>query len=209
LIDGIACEETTRWRLKGFHFFMNPIDVVGDVDGTASQLEHRKNVRTQGIADHQESFGGDVEVSDQFQVGFSVFFTHHLDVMEVVRDAGSHKFAFLIHEIALGRNNQAIVRRKSLKRRFYSWQELDRMVEHGFADLDDLLDLTGTHLMVADADRSFDQRKGEALDAVAKDRNILDLCFVVFFDDGGWFDPFFADLSEANLCFLKIRLVDP
>lgn len=78
-------ETAFRWS-EFWDTFVNPIDVKGDMEGASADVEDGQNVGFERISDHKERFGLDVEMPDEFEVCFGVFFAHDFDVMEIPGD---------------------------------------------------------------------------------------------------------------------------
>src|SRR3546814_2640841 len=68
----------------------------------AAEREHRRDVRTQRVADHQELRGLDVELLQQACVRRRVFLADDLDAPEQVGHARIAHLGLLVEQVALG-----------------------------------------------------------------------------------------------------------
>ena len=75
---------------------VNPVGVVGDVDGGKTQLGHRQNIRFQRVAHHHEIIWRGSEAGEKAAVSGFVLLAHDFDVVEKVAQARAGNFAFLV-----------------------------------------------------------------------------------------------------------------
>lgn len=79
-------------------------------------------------------------------VGGFVFFADNFDVVKIFGEAGAGNLTFLIKQIAFGDEQQGIFSLQRLQRFRYVWQNFYGMVEHDFAQVNDLLNFGAVYL---------------------------------------------------------------
>ena len=88
--------------------FEVPGEVVRDVDGAAAEGDDGLDVGAEGVADHDEVVDVDIVAGEHAGVGGFVFLSHDLHGVEVVGQAGGGDLGFLVPEVALGDEHEAV-----------------------------------------------------------------------------------------------------
>ncbi len=74
----------------------------------------------------------------------------------------ARELLLLVPKIALGHQDQLVLALQRFQRFGDARQRLDRMLQHGPAEAQDLLDGLGRHRAARELDRGLDHREGEA-----------------------------------------------
>jgi hypothetical protein len=147
-----------------------PEEVVRHMDRAATDLEHRQDVAAHRVADHQEAFGFDPDVTQDPPVRRRVLLEQDLDVLEMVLESRRGDLARLVHEIALGEQQQAMVAADVGEHLRNVGEQLHRLRQHVVPEIDELADDRGRHRGARHRDRALHHRQRERLDAVARRR---------------------------------------
>ncbi len=100
-----------------------------------------------------------------------------------VSEAGARDLGFLIEEVSFGDEHQRVFVRQMSYRLLGAVQESNRRVYHFLGKVDELLDLVALDAAFGQLDGCLDHGKREALDAVTKVVEVVDLRFVQPFLD--------------------------
>ena len=117
-----------------------PEQVVRHVDRAAADLEHRQDVAAHRVAHHQEPVGLDPDVAQHPPVRRGVLLEQDLDVLEVVFESRCGDLARLVHEVALGEQQQPVVAPDLGEHLGNVREELHRFGQHVVAEVDEPAD---------------------------------------------------------------------
>ncbi|MEY2866718.1 MAG: hypothetical protein RIQ43_744, partial [Pseudomonadota bacterium] len=111
---GNLCRRFRRAHLfiigdEAFMMVQGPGQGIRHMHGETADLQHRCDVRVQGIADHQELLRLQTELGQHTLVGDRIFFRNDFNAAEQRRQAGSGDLAFLMEQIAFGDQDHLII----------------------------------------------------------------------------------------------------
>ena len=141
--------------------------MIWDVDGGGAEFEDGQDVGFERVTHHEELVGRDGVAAEDRGVSRGIFFGDDFDVGEMWGEAGFAEFAFLVEQVALGDEDQAVGFREERNGGGGVGEKFDGVVEHFAAELEEHANFFGGDFSGAELDGGFDGGKGEALHAVA------------------------------------------
>lgn len=142
-----------------------PCQVVRNIHTPAPGLDHRTDIRAQGISRHQGAFCPVALPGENICVDCGRFVADDLDPVKKIAKPRLRQLAFLIQQIAFG-DQQDTVRSGDILKRFAGMrQQLNRVLQHVLSRCDQFCDHRGRNALIGHFYRGFDHRKDKALDA--------------------------------------------
>ena len=152
-----------------------PCQVEGDMDGGAADGEGRGDVALEGVAYHEHLLGGDAELMTEIAELALALVAGDLYIIEIGGETGTLELLFLVEELALGEDNEAVapLGMELAEGLLYLGEGRTGELEEVVALLLDGADLRGGHLVVADTHGRLEHGEGEGLGTEAEHGHVL------------------------------------
>ena len=147
--------------------FERPSQPMWDMHAETSSLDHGDDIGFERVADHQGTVGPVAMAGEDLGVNRGRFVRHDLDPVEKITKTGLGEFAFLIQEVALGDQKDAVGVGQRLDRVAGMGEEFDRMFQHLAPGGHEIGDDAGRDAAFGHFDGGFDHGEGKALHAKA------------------------------------------
>ncbi len=138
----------------------------------AAQGQHRRDVRTQRVADHGELVRRAAALGNHPGVGRRILFRNDLDAGEQVGQARGRDLGLLVEQVALGDEDDVMHGRHGFHRAADIGQEFHRMPEHLFAQVQDARQIRGTDARIGHRHGRLEHRQRHALGPVAEQQDV-------------------------------------